>query len=295
MIAVCTYRRTTYLGALLSAMECQVVPEGWHTDILVVDNDPEQSARQTTDSISAQATPIPIQYVCEPRAGVANARNRALTDARRCADCLIFFDDDQMPDPDWLEKMLAASIEDATAVWSGPVLPMLPKDIPSWARDLWAWSRPELRHGAALLEANGGNLLIPRKALELGVDFADPFKTGMGEDTGYTRTLCDLGIPIKYAATAIGYEHVPKERLKISWVLARARRSSETWARMELSRPGGKFSLASSFMRNAVMAVWEAFSILTTRKSAHAVKCLRRIAILGGYLAALLPPSQGRA
>jgi succinoglycan biosynthesis protein ExoM len=295
MIAVTTYRRPTYLGPLLTAMQSQVLPEGWHAQILVVDNDPEQSARQTTDSVSARATPIPIQYVCEPRPGVANARNRGLTSAHGCVDNLIFVDDDVMPGPNWLEKMLAASGEDATAVWEGPVRPMIPKNLPSWARDLWAWRRPEFRHGTALLQASGGSLLLPRKALDLTVKFVDPFNTGMGEDTLYTRTLSDLGIPIKYAATAISYEHVPKERLTIAWVLARARRSSETWARMELPRPGGKVSLLSSFMKNAVMAVWEAFSILTTRESAHAVKCLRRIAILAGYLAALLPQSQGRA
>src|SRR3954469_16278179 len=69
VVAVLTYRRTDRLAGLLPQLVQQAAAVG--AAVLVVDNDPEASARPV-------AAGSPVRYVHEPRPGIAAARNRAL-------------------------------------------------------------------------------------------------------------------------------------------------------------------------------------------------------------------------
>lgn len=86
-------------------------------EILVIDNAPSDAATQT------RITAIPgIRYVCEPKAGLDFARNRAIEEAT--GDLLAFVDDDIVVDPGWLMALYNSWIihPDAGA-WTGQVLP----------------------------------------------------------------------------------------------------------------------------------------------------------------------------
>jgi len=49
-------------------------------EIVVVDNDPNESARPTVAEMAAGAA-VPIRYVAEPRPGISHARNTAVASA----------------------------------------------------------------------------------------------------------------------------------------------------------------------------------------------------------------------
>ena len=81
-IIIPTQRRPRPLQkAARSALEQRGVDTG-AIELIVVDNDATPTAKPVVDALRA-LSPFPIVYVHEPRAGVAYARNAAMTAASR--------------------------------------------------------------------------------------------------------------------------------------------------------------------------------------------------------------------
>ena len=95
-IAICTRNRTDDLKDCLDAL-IKLPDRG--QEILVVDNDPSTDA---TKKLVAQYPSV--RYVHEERKGLDIARNRAIAEASN--DIVAFTDDDALPDPDWLDKLV---------------------------------------------------------------------------------------------------------------------------------------------------------------------------------------------
>ena len=78
-LCVCTYRRPVGLRRLLDAAARVHTERVRRLEIVIVDNDPDGSARSTVDSI--EGMPFIVRYVHEPRRGISFARNRAVAEA----------------------------------------------------------------------------------------------------------------------------------------------------------------------------------------------------------------------
>lgn len=118
-IAICTKDRVEYVQRLLESLSGMVsaLPTGClQPEILVVDNAPaDESTRRLSRNFD-------VRYVCEPRAGLNFARNRALQEAG--GEYLAFLDDDVVPDRRWLHGLSAAwSANPDAAAFTGQVLP----------------------------------------------------------------------------------------------------------------------------------------------------------------------------
>src|SRR3546814_10239624 len=81
-VVVPTFRRTASLRRTLGSClrQCGIDPAAF--EIVVVDNCPGGSARETV-AAAAAGTPVAIRYVHEPRPGVSHARNAGVAAARR--------------------------------------------------------------------------------------------------------------------------------------------------------------------------------------------------------------------
>jgi succinoglycan biosynthesis protein ExoM len=89
--------------------------------IVVADNDPAGSARATCEALRG-AIRWPIEYVHEPRRGIPFARNACVDGARRLgAELLAFIDDDEVPDPAWLDQLLLVIHDTGAGICTGPV------------------------------------------------------------------------------------------------------------------------------------------------------------------------------
>ena len=51
---------------------------------------------------------MPVRYLVESRRGISLARNRRLDAVPADADFIAMIDDDERPEPDWLEELLLA-------------------------------------------------------------------------------------------------------------------------------------------------------------------------------------------
>ncbi len=71
LISIATYKRPDLLADLLRSLEPEVAGED--VRIAVVDNHAEGTGRAV-----CEASPLEIEYVIEPRPGIAAARNRGL-------------------------------------------------------------------------------------------------------------------------------------------------------------------------------------------------------------------------
>jgi GT2 family glycosyltransferase len=112
-VAVCTRDRPDDLGRCLEAL-MQLPDDG--QEILIVDNHPSTDATQ--DLVARYPG---VRYVCEPRAGLDVARNRALRESR--GDVVAFTDDDAIVDPGWLRALLRHFNDPLVMCVTGVTLP----------------------------------------------------------------------------------------------------------------------------------------------------------------------------
>ena len=113
-VAICTKDRIDNLSRCLHSL-LKLPPS--NLEILVVDNAP--SDEQTKELVSSLPQ---VRYVCEPKAGLDFARNRAVTEAT--GELLAFLDDDVVADRNWLKGLQEAWGENPDAgAFTGLVLP----------------------------------------------------------------------------------------------------------------------------------------------------------------------------
>jgi glycosyltransferase involved in cell wall biosynthesis len=109
-ICLCTCRRPQSLDRSLMALRRADLggKAPGETALVVVDNAPDGEAAAICDRHRAEL-PVPLVFVEEPQRGISFARNRAVAEAlQRGADFIAFLDDDDVPDPAWLQHLMRA-------------------------------------------------------------------------------------------------------------------------------------------------------------------------------------------
>lgn len=231
VVAVLTYRREERLARLLPLLieQAAAVEAG----VLVIDNDPAGSARTTVAGLA-------VDYVHEPRPGIAAARNRALATAADAA-ALVFIDDDELPGPDWLARLVSAWREWSCAAVSGPVRAEFAAPPSRWVQASGAFERRRRPSGTPVDGAPTNNLLLDLRAIRrYGLAFDERFGLTGGEDTLFSHTLRRRGGEIRWCDDAEVIEPVAPDRAGRRWVLRRGFRAGTTWAAMELALAGDR-------------------------------------------------------
>jgi succinoglycan biosynthesis protein ExoM len=229
VVAVLTYRRAAELAALLPELSRQAGGRP-AIRVLVIDNDPAGSGSAV---VSAANDPA-VRYVHEPRPGIAAARNRALDEAASY-DLLVFIDDDEWPNPTWLESMLEVHDRTASAAVVGPVISEYAAEPDPWIKAGRFFDRRRLPSGTQIEVAATNNLLLDlRQVRAFGLRFDEAFGISGGSDTLFTRELHRRGGKLVWCDEAIVIDQVPMQRLTRRWVLLRALRIGNSWSRTSI-------------------------------------------------------------
>lgn len=263
VVAIATYRRPHALQRLLALLPAQLADvhdlcDPW---VLVVDNDPDGSARRVVCG--------GITYTAQPVPGIAATRNAALA-AARDSDLLAFIDDDEVPRPGWL-RALVRMWSDHTAAGvvavAGPVRPRYEIEPRAWIADGPFHTSPDFDHGSERTHAATGNLLLDMGFVRDQALKFDDLGTRGGEDTRFTRELGKRGGRILWCCEAVADEIVPPGRSTTRWVVTRSMSQGNATGVMELGpRPtptsrvrmtllallrvgGGGLRMAASFVR----------------------------------------------
>jgi glycosyltransferase involved in cell wall biosynthesis len=244
-IAVPTFQRVEYLGKLLTALS-NLTPLGgeFTVGVVVVDNDPDGSARSTVDGTAA-TFPFALHYEHVASRGLSTVRNHALTYALQHADALVMLDDDELPEPQWLSELLrVAQITGADAV-IGPVQALLPEDAPGWIREFRAREYPRFHDGDLVADGWTSNCLVRvQRISDLGLSFDTSLDFAGGEDQLFFRELLARDGTIAYAAQATVWEILPAARRSIGSVLKRSFRRGNSLAMCDRRLQGDAYGLA---------------------------------------------------
>jgi glycosyltransferase involved in cell wall biosynthesis len=250
-VAICalTYKRPEGVRDLLDGLSglghTKDLPP---TRIIIVDNDPDESARAICE-VASHGIPFPLQYVAEPRPGIAAARNAALSAASE-DEFICFIDDDEIPAPDWLHQLLRAQDAYSADVVGGPALPILPPDTPEWVRKSSLLDYNRHVTGTQLPYAFTNNVLFRSAVVrEMNLEFDQRYGLTGGEDRHFFQRIGLAGYRIVWCDEAIVRETIPLERTSAGWIIKRNYRYGNTWSLVELDlRPGLKTRLKLPLM-----------------------------------------------
>jgi succinoglycan biosynthesis protein ExoM len=289
-LCVCTYRRPVGLRRLLEAVARLRTERAESLEIVVVDNDPDGSARATLDGM-ADGMPFILRYVHEPRRGISFARNRAVAASDAASEWIAFLDDDEEPEAGWLDALLAAQARFVADVVAGPVPPRYESDVPKWI--LRGRFHEAQRHatGTVLPYADTGNVLVRASLFRaFPAPFAAQLALAGGEDTHFFLRVARAGHRIVWADDAVAWEWVPPSRVRLPWLLRRAFRCGNTWALLERELDPSWRVLALRIARGAGRIVTGAVLLpLSLVRGRHAVvTILRRMCFGAGSLAGVM-------
>jgi glycosyltransferase involved in cell wall biosynthesis len=220
-VCICTFKRPRLLARLLRELERQDTGGRFTFSVVVADNDPLESGRQTVAAFASRS-PIDVDYCVEPRQNIALARNRSIALAR--GNFIAFIDDDEFPTTTWLREMLDACLLLGVVGVLGPVRPHFEQPPPAWIIRGRFCERPEYRTGREMLwdECRTGNVLFRRSILDgEPMPFHEEFGNG-GEDKDFFMRMMQKGHVFRWCNEGVAYETVPDDRWTRRYMLKRA-------------------------------------------------------------------------
>ncbi|HEU4588888.1 MAG TPA: glycosyltransferase [Gemmatimonadales bacterium] len=252
-IGVATFRRPDGLARLvdgLAALRFERGPRPACT-LIVVDNDPLRSAAPVIESAQRRLG-FPVLAAAEPTPGLAAVRNRLLDLVPADAAALALIDDDEVPEPDWLDALLAVRARTGAAIVAGRVEPHFPAPVPAWVTEGALFRAARQRTGTFTRRGGSCNCLIDARVFrQLGLRFADAYGETGGEDTHLFWRAARLGEPVVWCDEAVVVEWIPPERATLRWLLRREYREGGTVALVERDLGASALRQVERVMRGA--------------------------------------------
>lgn len=131
-VIICTHNpRCDYLDKVLQALKDQALPtELW--ELLLIDNASEQLLSEEIDLCWHPTA----HHIREDQLGLTPARLRGIKEA--VAETLVFVDDDNVLDKDYLEVALQISKDwPSLGAWGGQIRPEFEEPPPDWTKPYW--------------------------------------------------------------------------------------------------------------------------------------------------------------
>jgi succinoglycan biosynthesis protein ExoM len=240
-VCIATYRRLERLALLLDDLVKQELPP---TEVVVVDNDASGSAHEVVKKRCEQGAPFPIYYDIQPMKNISLTRNRTVALAK--CDWIAFIDDDERAPVPWLKQLSESVIKSRADGALGPVVPIVPLDAPGWIQRgrFYDWARMDTGDEVPLNKLRFGNLILRGGLLRAT---PEPFDAGYGltggEDGDLLMRLAQKGAHIVWCDQAIVFEPVEAGRLSLRWLLLRALRGGQDFARHKLNGRFGNLTI----------------------------------------------------
>ena len=288
-VAIPTFRRPRGLERLLDALA--KLETTARVDVIVADND---AARHEGFDLCGgmQDYRWPLRAVIASERGIAAARNALVGAALEDTDMqfVAMLDDDEWPEPQWLEALLKEQARTGADVLQGSILFDFEARPGDWAAGFDGMSDIRAPSGPVAMLQGAGNLLIARRVLErLSRPWFDPaFALCGGEDRDFFQRLKTAGARFAWSDEGLAHTFIPATRTSLRWALARAYSIGNSDMRVFVKyAPGARdwaletLRIAAALLLSPVLLVILAFS---ANRRADA---LRRMFRAAGKLTAL--------
>ena len=231
-LILCTHNpRPDYLAATVEGLRAQTLP-GDRWEFLLIDN---ASAPGRDPKVDLSWHPH-SRMIREETLGLTPARLRGIREAK--GDLLVFVDDDNILDPDYLETAVRIAGERPfLGSWSGQCRPVFEEEPPEWTRRYWGnlvirkfeqdtWSNmPRLGETMPC----GAGLCVRKEVARFYLDLHETGKRAFqfdrtgdslvsGGDNDLAACACDLGMGVGLIA-ALKLRHlIPPVRLTVDYL-----------------------------------------------------------------------------
>lgn len=221
-----TFNRGRLLNLALESIAVAAANAADAVEVIVVDN----ASTDDTAAVVHKAMrdfPSPLRYVKETRQGSSQARNCGLEEA--AGFYIVFMDDDQVMDRDYLKNIPLAFEETDAVCVGGPVTYYNARDLPRWLQKLSRTigqtafgDQVKMLDDSAHKGLMGGNIAFIKSELKAAGAFNVRLgrfgeDAGTGEDLELQDRMRSLGKKVAYHPRLIQYHYLRSERLKTSY------------------------------------------------------------------------------
>lgn len=228
-VALCTHNHLDRLKVTLAALQVlEGPPQGW--ELLVVDNASTDGTAEYLTDAGWRPRQALARVVREEKLGLSNARNCAIEQA--AGEYLLFIDDDETPDPQWLVGHASAMVKYCPDALGGPIdVELVGGTRPPWLHDELLGFIGKLNHGgegrwltAPDTPIFGGNFAFRRTVF----DRIGNFDSGLGrlgaanfggEDIEIYDRLLQAGCTVRWVPDALIYHRVESSKLRRGYFL----------------------------------------------------------------------------
>jgi succinoglycan biosynthesis protein ExoM len=216
LIAVCvpSFKRPELLRTCLLAIDQLQPPEQYSLNIVIADNDQEQSAQSVYEELASNAA-FPMYYCVEAERGLSCVRNRLLEETLKLNAALVaFIDDDEQPERDWLVQHVKKILEFGADVSTGPVRPV--------SQALALGDKKTKVSGSKPRNVSTNNVVFSTKLIGAQALRFDPFYNFIGgEDFDFFQRSLALGNSHVWVEEALVLETIPVERDNLRYLFYR--------------------------------------------------------------------------
>ena len=226
-VALCTHNHADRLVRTLADLRALRAPDApW--ELLFVDNGCTDG---TPELLGHETWPgdWQVRVVREEKLGLSNARNCGLREAR--GDYVIFIDDDETPDPDWLRAFERLVQDHSPDAFGGRISVLFEGERPIWLTDELLGFLGELNRADADVELtepgmsfHGGNFGVRRTVgLDIGAFDPDLGRKGSdntgGEEIDFYRRLREGGFKVWWTPDAVIFHRIQTGKLRRGYFL----------------------------------------------------------------------------
>jgi len=228
VVTVPTFKRPRQVLATLASLQAQRTTRRFA--VIVIENEAE--AREG----AAAAAPLFESGGVEGLVIVAHERGNCSAYNAGWEMALAIFpafshiavvDDDEVADPNWLERLCAAADAYRADIVGGPQIPIFPESGDRGRSTHPVFAPAYVRSGPVPALYSSGNLLISRQVLTaMGSPFLDlAFNFMGGGDSDFLSRAAQKGFRLAWCAEAPVRETVPARRLEADWIRSRSLRN----------------------------------------------------------------------
>lgn len=237
-VAVVTRNRPKMLADLINSLSSMALPQEGKVSFLIVENNKQFSLESIISDFKAKMPLNDVYYCLETTVGISAARNRALDySLLQACDLLVYVDDDEVVERDWLMELLAVRDRDELDLVGSPVRPRPYEAELSWAQR-FVWSgiektarkserkcrrKCEKQRADTIKIATGSWMGRVEFFRRTGLRFDMTLGLTGGEDWNLWAQAKTMGARTGWAPNAIVYESVPSSRLTFSYHFRRNR------------------------------------------------------------------------
>lgn len=198
-VVIPTYERGRLLEAALGALAQVRSPAGGHEIVVVDDGSGPEHAAQVERAVERLDGAVLVR---QPNRGPAAARNAGV--ARSSGALVAFLDDDCLPAPDWLERLVAPfeRADETLGAVGGRVLPAPPRN---WVARFCAATEYSSGPQPVFENAATANACYRRTVLDALQGFDERFTLPGGDDPDLSARARAAGYRLEFVPDAIVY------------------------------------------------------------------------------------------